>query len=58
LNLLKSIFISGFVTWLAVVSVYAIAQLVRGTEPLLSWLGLALAAFAPLALFIKAFMFK
>jgi len=58
LNLLKSIFISGFVTWLAVVSVYAIAQLVRGTEPLLSWLGLALAAFAPLAFFIKAFTFK
>jgi peroxiredoxin len=58
LNLLKSIFISGFVTWLALVSVYAIAQLVRGTEPLLSWLGLALAAFSPLVFFIKAFAFK
>ena len=58
MNLLKSIFISGFVTWLAVVSVYAIAQLVRGTEPLLSWLGLALAAFSPLVFFIKAFAFK
>jgi len=58
LNLLKSIFISGFVTWLAVVSVYAIAQLVRGAEPLLSWLGLALAAFSPLVFFIKAFAFK
>ena len=58
MNLLKSIFISGFVTWLTVVSVYAIAQLVRGTEPLLSWLGLALAAFSPLVFFIKAFAFK
>ena len=58
MNLLKSIFISGFVTWLAVVSVYAIAQLVRGAEPLLSWLGLALAAFSPLVFFIKAFAFK
>ena len=58
MNLLKSIFISGFVTWLALVSVYAIAQLVRGTEPLLSWLGLALAAFSPLVFFIKAFAFK
>jgi len=58
LNLLKSIFISAFVTWLAVVSLYAFTQLARGTEPLLSWLGLALAAFAPLAFFIKAFTFK
>jgi peroxiredoxin len=48
LNLLKSIFISGFVSWLALVSLYAFTQLARGTEPLLSWLGLALAAFSPL----------
>ena len=58
MNLLKSIFISGFVTWLAVVSLYAFTQLVRGTEPLLSWLGLALTAFTPLVFFIKAFTFK
>lgn len=58
MNLLKSIFISGFVTWLTVVSLYAFTQLVRGTEPLLSWLGLALATFTPLAFFIKAFTFK
>lgn len=58
MNLLKSIFISAFVTWLAVVSIYAFTQLFRGAEPLLSWLGLALAAFAPLAFFIKAFAFK
>jgi len=58
LNLLKSVFISGFITWLAVVSIYAFIQLVRGSEPLLSWLGLALAAFSPLVFFIKAFTFK
>jgi len=58
LNLLKSIFISGFVTWLAVVSLYAFTQLIRGSEPLISWLGLALAAFSPLVFFIKAFAFK
>jgi peroxiredoxin len=58
LNLLKSIFISGFVSWLAIVSAYAFSQLLRGSEPLLSWLGLALAAFAPLVFFIKAFLFK
>ena len=58
MNLLKSVFISGFVTWLVVVSLYAFTQLVRGSEPLLSWLGLALAAFSPLVFFIKAFTFK
>jgi len=58
LNLLKSIFISAFVSWLAAVSIYAITELVRGTEPLLGWLGLALSAFAPLVFFIKALLFK
>jgi len=58
LNLLKSIFISGFVTWLALVSIYAITELARGMEPMLSWLGLALTAFAPLVFFIKAFVAK
>jgi hypothetical protein len=43
---------------LTVVSAYAFTQLLRGSEPLLSWLGLALAAFAPLVFFIKAFLFK
>jgi len=33
-------------------------QLARGMEPLLSWLGLALSAVAPLAFFVKAFLFK
>jgi len=58
LNLLKSVFISAFITWLTVLSLYAFTQLARGTEPLLSWLGLALTAFAPLVFFIKAFLFK
>lgn len=44
--------------WLAFVTIYSFIQLARGAEPLLSWLGLALAAFAPLAFFIKAFLFK
>ena len=58
MNLLKSIFISSFVTWLAFVSIYSVSQLARGMEPLLSWLGLALSALAPLAFFVKAFLFK
>ncbi len=58
MNLLKSLFISGFISWLTLVTIYAFTQLARGTEPLLSWLGLALTAFAPLAFFIKAFLFK
>jgi peroxiredoxin len=58
LNLLKSVFISAFISWLVMVSLYAFIQLASGTEPLLSWLGLALTAFAPLVFFIKAFLFK
>ena len=58
MNLLKSLYISTFVLWLTLVSVYAAVQIARGAEPLLSWVGLALAAFAPLAFFIKAFLFK
>jgi len=58
LNLLKSIFISGFVTWLTWVTIYAVVELARGMEPMLSWLGLALTAFAPLVFFIKAFVAK
>ena len=56
MNLLKSVFISTFITWLAVIGVSAVTQLARGTEPLLSWVGLALASLSPLALFIKAYL--
>ncbi len=58
MNLLKSLYISTFITWLTLVSVYALIQIARGAEPLLSWVGLALAAFAPLTFFLKAFLFK
>ena len=58
MNLLKSIYISTFVTWLAVMSVFAFIQIARGAEPVLSWVGLALSAFAPLTFFIKAFLIK
>jgi peroxiredoxin len=56
LNLLKSIFISAFIGWLAVISGSALIQLSSGSEPLLSWLGLSLAALPPLFFFIKAFL--
>ena len=58
LNLLKSVFISVFVTWLSMISLYAFVRLASGTEPLISWFGLAMATFSPLAFFIKAFLFK
>ncbi len=58
MNFLKSVFISGFITWLVVVSNYSGMHLIQGTEPVLSWLGLALAALPPLIFFIKAFLFK
>ena len=58
MNLLKSVFISAFILWLTMVSIYALIHIVGGMEPLLSWLGLGLSAAAPLAFFIKAFLFK
>ena len=58
MNLLKSVFISAFVGWLGLLSAYSLSQLIRGAEPLLSWLGLALTAFTPLVFFLKAFLFK
>ena len=58
LNLLKSVFIGAFVPWLTLVSLYALIQLARGMEPLLSWLGLGLSALAPLAFFIRISAFK
>ena len=58
MNLLKSVFISFFATWLVFVSLYGFTQLIRGSEPLLSWLGLTLTAFAPLVFFIKALLLK
>jgi len=45
--MLRSLFISGFSTYVALALIYAVVQLIRGIEPLISWLGLALAAGAP-----------
>jgi peroxiredoxin len=45
----RSIFISCFSGYVVVALVYALLQLFRGMDPLLSWLGLALAAGAPVA---------
>lgn len=58
MNFYKSVFISVFISWLAGVSLYALIETVRGIEPLLSWMGLALSALAPLVFFINAFLFK
>lgn len=58
MNLLKSVFISVFVTWLAAISIYSLYRLAGGSEPLLSWLGLALTAVPPTVFFIKAFLAK
>ncbi|MGA9575788.1 MAG: hypothetical protein WBS20_17740, partial [Lysobacterales bacterium] len=37
---------------------YALVEMVRGMEPMLSWLGLALTALGPLLFFARAFLFK
>lgn len=58
MNVLKSIFISCFVCWLLAASIYGAVQLASGAEPLLSWLGLTLAAAAPLAFFVRSFLLK
>ena len=47
--MLRSIFISGFSGYVVFALIYAVLQLMRGMEPSLSWLGLALAAGAPVA---------
>jgi len=49
MNVLRSFFISVFSGYIALACIYALVQLVRGTEPFFSWLGLALAAGSPLA---------
>jgi hypothetical protein len=44
--------------WLTLASLYALTQMIRGSEPLLSWLGLGLSAFAPLAYLVRVFVLK
>ncbi len=58
MNFIKSLFISSFMGWLFLLSVYSLVQLARGMEPLLAWLGLALTVVAPLAFFIMSFLYK
>jgi peroxiredoxin len=47
-NILRSIFISGFSSYIVFEFFYALVQIARGMEPFLAWLGLALSAGAPL----------
>jgi peroxiredoxin len=49
MNILRSLFISAFSSYLAFAFIYALAQMIHGLHPFFSWLGLALAAGAPLA---------
>jgi len=51
MNIFRSIFISLFSGYIAFSFFYALLQLVRGMEPFISWLGLALSAGSPLAFF-------
>ena len=52
MNFLRSAFVSAFATYLAAASIFALVQLARGMDPILSWLGLALAALGPLTFFV------
>lgn len=45
--MLRALFISAFTGYVVSALLYALVQLFRGLDPLLSWLGLALAAGAP-----------
>lgn len=49
LNLPKPVFTAVLAAWLAVAGVYGIVQWVRGTGPLLSWLGLVIGVAGPLS---------
>lgn len=54
--MLRSIFISGFTGYVVLALLYALLQLIRGMDPLLSWLGLALAAGAPVAFLVSLYV--
>ena len=49
MNILRSIFISAYSSYLAATFIYTLLQLFRGMEPFFSWLGLAFSAGAPLS---------
>lgn len=48
---LRPVLVALFVLYLVMLAVYASVQLLRNMQPLLSWLGLLLAAAGPLAYF-------
>lgn len=56
MKLSKTIFARGLTVWLTLVTLYALIQLVRGMEPLLSWLGLALTALPLLIFFLRSML--
>lgn len=49
LNLPKPVFTAVLAAWLAVAGMYGIVQSVRGTGPLLSWLGLIIGVAGPVS---------
>jgi hypothetical protein len=51
---LKTLFIGVYVAWLAVIGLYALAQLIAGADAMLSWAGVALAALPLLVYFVIA----
>lgn len=55
MTVLKTIFTRCFVIWLGMVVFYASLQILRGAQPLLSWIGLDLCAFSLLVFFISHF---
>ncbi len=48
---LRSLFISAYLTYLLAASAVALVQLARGADPLLAWVGMALASLGPLSFF-------
>ncbi|MGD9265253.1 MAG: hypothetical protein PVJ71_05685, partial [Lysobacterales bacterium] len=54
---LKTLFIGVYVAWLAVIGLYALAQLIAGADAMLSWAGVALVAL-PLLLYLIIAIFK
>ena len=58
MNFLKSLYVSVFVFCLLGASAYALTQLIRGMDPVLAWLGMALAALGPLAFLAWVFIRK
>jgi hypothetical protein len=50
-------FMAAFFAWAGLTAISAMVQVIKGAEPLLSWLGLALSTLPPLTYFIRVFVF-